>query len=104
MVQNMKSIVQMGKGLTQEERNLLSVAYKNVIGMRRVSWRVISNIQRKENDIASQVAEIYQGEIEKELKDICSDILDLLDTYLINYTKSNEDENNCDALVFYYKM
>lgn len=34
--------------LTVEERNLLSVAYKNVIGSRRASWRIISSIEQKE--------------------------------------------------------
>ena len=28
-------------------RNLLSVAYKNVVGARRSSWRVISSIEQK---------------------------------------------------------
>ena len=34
--------------LTVEERNLLSVAYKNVIGARRASWRIISSLEQKE--------------------------------------------------------
>lgn len=34
--------------LTVEERNLLSVAYKNVIGARRASWRIISSVEHKE--------------------------------------------------------
>ena len=36
--------------LTNEERNLLSVAYKNVVGSRRSSWRVISSIEAKCDD------------------------------------------------------
>ena len=50
MVEEMKKVTQLvqGEELTVEERNLLSVAYKNVIGARRASWRIISTIEQKE--------------------------------------------------------
>ena len=50
MVQAMKKVAEMGVQLSTEERNLLSVAYKNVIGARRSSWRIISSIEQKEID------------------------------------------------------
>ena len=48
MVDYMKKVASMDVELTVEERNLLSVAYKNVIGARRASWRIISSIEQKE--------------------------------------------------------
>jgi len=35
--------------LSLEERNILAVAFKNVVGTRRAAWRVLSSIQKKEN-------------------------------------------------------
>ena len=43
----MKSVTEQGAELSNEERNLLSVAYKNVVGARRSSWRVVSSIEQK---------------------------------------------------------
>ena len=40
--------IQGGQELSNEERNLLSVAYKNAVGSRRTAWRTISAIQSKE--------------------------------------------------------
>lgn len=48
MVNYVKKVVQMDQELSIEERNLLSVAYKNSIGGRRTAWRVLSSIESKE--------------------------------------------------------
>jgi len=48
MVESMKKVAKMDQELTVEERNLLSVAYKNLIGARRASWRIVTNIESKE--------------------------------------------------------
>ena len=48
----MKAVASLDVELTVEERNLLSAAYKNVIGARRASWRIISSIEQKEESKA----------------------------------------------------
>ncbi|RWW18206.1 hypothetical protein BHE74_00054264 [Ensete ventricosum] len=88
--------------LTVEERNLLSVAYKNVIGARRASWRIISSIEQKEEsrgneDHVSLIKE-YRGKIEAELSKICDGILKLLESHLIPSSTAAESK------VFYLKM
>lgn len=47
MMGYMKEVAVRPEELNIEERNLLSVAYKNVIGSRRASWRVINSIEQK---------------------------------------------------------
>lgn len=88
--------------LTVEERNLLSVAFKNVIGSRRAAWRIISSIEQKEANIGHDknavVNKEYRTRIETELSDICRDILNLLENHLIPCAKTGESH------VFYYKM
>jgi len=102
MVESMKKVARMDQELTVEERNLLSVAYKNLIGARRASWRIITNIESKEENKSenSKMALIkkYRSQVEKELRDICQDILDLLDKNLLANAASGESK------VFYLKM
>jgi len=40
--------------LSIEERNLLSVAYKNTLGSRRTAWRALSSIEQKEENKGSK--------------------------------------------------
>ena len=54
MVESMKKVAALDTELSVEERNLLSVAYKNVIGARRASWRIISSIEQKEESKGSE--------------------------------------------------
>jgi len=77
MATAMKKVTEMGAELSNEERNLLSVAYKNVVGARRSSWRVISSIEQKTDsaDRKKIMAKEYRETVEKELNDICGDVL-----------------------------
>ena len=104
MVEFMEKVVGAvdGDELSVEERNLLSVAYKNVIGARRASWRIISSIEQKEESRGneSHVSSIksYRSKIESELSSICDGILKLLDCKLIGSAATG------DSKVFYLKM
>ncbi len=105
MVKNMKDVAKLTGELSIEERNLLSVAYKNVIGSRRASWRIVSNIEHKEENKGSAsdaqhlaLIKEYKTKVEKELEEICRDILSLVDRYLLPFASSAESK------VFYYKM
>ncbi|CAH1248217.1 14-3-3 protein zeta-like isoform X2 [Branchiostoma lanceolatum] len=101
MAQAMKHVTELAESvLSNEERNLLSVAYKNVVGARRSSWRVISSIEGKtegsENKL--KMAKEYRAKVEAELEEICQDVLELLDKHLIPRADSPESK------VFYLKM
>ena len=61
--------------LSNEQRNLLSVAYKNVVGARRSSWRIISSIEQKSQDEKQSMAKEYREKIEEELGSICNEVL-----------------------------
>lgn len=88
--------------MTVDERNLLSVAYKNVVGTRRASWRIISSIEQKEESKGGDKHVVtireYRQKIETELEQVCQDVLEVLDKSLIPNAESGESK------VFYHKM
>jgi 14-3-3 protein epsilon len=98
MVSDMKDVARQPQELTVEERNLLSVAYKNVIGSRRASWRVVTSIEQKGDSDKMTIIKDYKQKIETELVEICNDILSIIEESLIPNSTSEE------AKVFYYKM
>jgi len=103
MVESMKALCKLDAvELSIEERNLLSVGYKNVIGARRASWRILSSIEDKErskrNEANGASIATYRAKVEKELDEICKEILAILDEHLIVDHASDESK------VFYYKM
>jgi len=101
MLDYMKKAALQDKELSVEERNLLSVAYKNSVGSRRTAWRALSSIEQKEEAKGSRNVHLlkdYKKKIEGELNNFCNDILSLLEKKLIPAAK------NGDSKVFYYKM
>ncbi|CAE8583420.1 unnamed protein product [Polarella glacialis] len=102
MAEHMKNVGNEGSELSVEERNLLSVSYKNAVGSRRAAWRIITSISNKEtskgNADQAAYAKEYCFKVESELQSICDTILGLLDKNLIPKAGGGESK------VFYQKM
>lgn len=84
--------------LETEERNLLSVAYKNVVGSKRSSWRTLAGGQFA--DVDKEAVDTYKKEVEAQLKAICLEVLNLLEKSLL----PTVDKKNDETEVFYKKM
>jgi len=92
--------------LEVEERNMLSVAYKNVVGQRRASWRALKSdaeqSESNDNEKLKEFREKYKQVVEAELEGKCQEVLDLLQNYLISETAASAEET--ETQVFYLKM
>jgi len=99
--------------LNVEERNLLSVAFKNSVGARRASLRIVASVEQKQkkrktepaeekqdvNQLYFQLATEYRTDVEKELDEICGKLLSLVDNHLLTIADSSSESQ-----VFYCKM
>lgn len=84
-----------GPDLGLDERNLLSVAYKNAVGARRASWRSLNVEENKSNPLLVR----FRQQVEKELEGLCKDVLSLLENTLIRHAQATDESR-----VFYQKM
>jgi 14-3-3 protein epsilon len=102
----MEFLEEMVKGkkddLTSDERNLLSIAYKNTISLRRQAIRTLMAYElkekkREESLYLPYIVE-YKNKVEKELEALCLKIIGNIDAHLL--PKAGDSE----AKVFYHKM
>ena len=99
MLEFLKPVITKGEELTNDERNLVSVAFKNMSGSRRTAWRALSAIE--ENPKYAKYHErtkTYKAKIEEELKKVCKNAIKTIDDHL--YKKAT----NAESKVFYLKM
>jgi len=100
------------EGLSPDQRNLLSVAYKNVVGAKRSSWRVLNEDNQFESE---NLVQSYKKKVEAELEGTCLQILDVLKKLsnqngerMKQTVESQEDEKKKkeqeECQVFYLKM
>jgi len=101
----MKSVIELRingveKDVEQEERNLLSVAYKNVVGAMRQAWREISGVE----ELGADLKKKYQEHVETELRNVCDEVLKLLKDGPLKQWTEHEKEGQEEAAVFFFKM
>jgi len=114
MVQIMKALVNKKlsnkEALSSDIRNLLSVAYKNVVGSKRSSWRMLNEDMSFE--ISEEIVTSYKKQVESELEETCTEVLGLLEE-LAKQNKERLSEGSDDTeekvklsecQVFYLKM
>lgn len=104
MVEYMKRVARMGSALSEEERNLLSMAYKNWVGQLRSACRQIDAMVKTEYSDSPYLADIqiYHEKISEKRKESCVECLGLLEEIL----KIPEPESpaSFESQVFYLKM
>lgn len=101
MVKFINKFVEKDPKLTQEERNILSAGYKNVISSKRSSWRQLSSLEKKEekkNTLQITYVKEVKSRIEGELTKICDEIQKVVDKHLLPSSKDAETK------VFYLKL
>ncbi|KAK8894015.1 hypothetical protein M9Y10_022447 [Tritrichomonas musculus] len=102
MVDAMKKVIQLDANLNSDERNLLSVAYKNIVGSRRNGLRMIAAIIEHEegrgNTARVEQLNQYRATILAELEKYCNELIGLVDTQLLPAAKDAESR------VFYEKL
>ena len=102
MVKSINKYVELDPKLTKEERNLLSAGYKNIISDKRSSWRLLNNLEQKEEEKKNTTQSSYikevKGKIEKELNSIVDEIQSMIDKYLLPNAIDVENK------VFYLKL
>ena len=100
MVDFLKPVIkEKGASLSNDERNLLSVAFKNLISSQRSGIRTISSIQQNSKyEKYASVLQTYKTKIEENLFSNCDSIIAIIKNDVL--TKAEEAE----AKAFFLKM
>ncbi|KQJ87862.1 putative 14-3-3-like protein GF14-H isoform X1 [Brachypodium distachyon] len=100
MVDLMKKLARMDVDMSGEERHLFSVGFKNTIGAKRASWRILSSLEQKvtTGEQAGGMINDYRKKVEDELRMVCNEILSIIAIHCLPLANSGEN------IVFFYKM
>mmetsp|Transcript_3659 Transcript_3659/g.8010 ORF Transcript_3659/g.8010 Transcript_3659/m.8010 type:complete len:264 (+) Transcript_3659:93-884(+) len=81
--------------LTPEERNMLAVAFKNAVGLRRAAVRTLGDVEAKARSAGrereAQATRAYSQSVQHELRRFSGDFIRLLSDSLLPRTKDMEN-------------
>jgi 14-3-3 protein epsilon len=102
MVEFLESVLaEKGGSVNPDERNLLSVAFKNLISSKRAACRTISAIEQNPKYAKFNAALLsYKTQIETQLAADCQKIIDMINIRVLNSGIAVADE----AKAFFVKM
>jgi len=90
--------------LTYEERRLLGSAFQQAVSRRREAWRKIVYVEKSEevngNEHLKSLTEEMRTKVEKEVQDLCDELLQLLETNLLPKSLTTGGE----ASAFFLKL
>ena len=101
MLEFMKRVSLMEQEMSEEERELFAVAYKEAIGARRRSWRVVCNIEKVEDEKDNRFINLirdYKDRIEKELMKYGDELIGILEGKLIPVSAGVNPTAQCSYL------
>jgi len=111
MVKYMRRIVDLGipaNELSVEERNLLSVGYKNKMSVRRTAWRTVQQYFEKNKEDGNEknagYDENYSDYISQEVFKLIDEVRDdIVNVYVDGKNKCSGDDD-AEVIVFFKKM
>lgn len=93
MAYHMSQVAENGD-LTYDERRLLGSAYQQAVSSRREAWRRIVAVEKSESESDNEQKKFLMEElrmkVEKELQDICAELLQLLQKVLLPKSPAGE--------------
>ena len=95
MAECMKAVVRMGGVLSREERSLFSVAFRKLIGKKKVGWRAQSTLVHQMDGCIHQLARQQLAVIEKEIEEICTEAVGLVRSSVLPQATQVEERVSC---------
>ena len=102
MFDAINKFVELDPALSEDERTILNIGYKNIITNKRRTWRELIKVETEEKLKGNKKQQAYANElrveIEEEILKSCNKILEMIDKYLIPKAKDTENK------IYFIKM